>query len=249
MVTNLKTFQLCPVYAFCRVCNEARLFPRMLDSIEDVFFYGIIIYENCTDGTDMIAEKFCLSHRGFVCVRYPYAVLPPFHEQYRHRPPREIRLDTFYSTALSYIPQGAWFMKVDADMVFNATILRSIFRTSFLRLRAIHHIPRIEIHCEDSRAYVDRRIPTRNPGDQLLLPNQGISYVMDGARYEKMIIRNRLPRFRYSIPLGVTFHFPCEKSWRRCHLDMKYAILFTRAFPKIRSSWPDQICESLGKEL
>jgi hypothetical protein len=219
----------------------------MLASIEEVFSYGVILYQNCTDGTDMIAEKFCLSHRGFACVRYPYVVIPPFDKRYRHNPPREMRLDTFYSTALSYIPQGAWFMKVDADMVFNATILRSIFAPSFLQFRAIYSISRIDIYCEGSRAYIDRRIPMKNPGDQLLLPNQGISYRMDGIRWEVMVIHNDLPRFTNSIPLGVAFHFPCEKSWRRCHLNMHYGIPFVQAFPKISSPWPDEICTALAK--
>jgi hypothetical protein len=66
------------VYAFCRVHNEARMFRRMLASIEHVFYYGVIGYENCTDGSNKIAHEFCHRHPGSVCVQYPYGVLPPF---------------------------------------------------------------------------------------------------------------------------------------------------------------------------
>jgi hypothetical protein len=139
------------VNAFCHIHNQGMLAKIALECflsyserhpnaatnghIHRIWFCsGVVIDEDYIDDTEGIAYECCLYPPGFGCVRYPYAVFPQVDERYRHSPAPEKQLDTFYSVALLYLPPGAEFVKVDGDLVCNATVLPFLSGPHFWRL-------------------------------------------------------------------------------------------------------------------
>ena len=101
-------------WAFIHVCNEAITLRACLDSILPAIQRGIIIYNDCTDGSEEIILDFCQKYPSFIPIKYPYTV------QICNPSREENKFVSSCNFALSYIPKKQWFINIDADHIYDA---------------------------------------------------------------------------------------------------------------------------------
>jgi hypothetical protein len=232
------------------------MFFMMLKSIEAVFLRGVIAWQHDDNETAILARGFCRTHAGFECYEYPFRVLRSGSEEYFSSPPPEVRLDTYYSTALSLIPANVWFMKIDADQIYEASILLKVVR-SVRSIMTVICFPRLNLMCRSRRAFVFRSSAVVNPCDQWVVFNNGVVFRMNlrrdlGGPWEEAVFLRSTARV--SAPLMI-YHFPSEKSWRRWNVAQHELILFSEWYSSAERSTrrslnrriPDCVCESLSE--
>ena len=78
----LKSEPVVDPYAFIRVKNESITIKASLNSILPVIKKGVIAYNDCTDGSDLVILDFCKQNPGFIPFHYPYHVVEPNHPDY-----------------------------------------------------------------------------------------------------------------------------------------------------------------------
>ncbi len=121
------------IWAFIRVYNEMVTVRACLESIKPVIKHGVIAYHklrdrDVDDGTIAYIHQFVKENPGFIIYEYPYQIYPPCHNAYRNidKIPKEQRIDSYYQAVFDQIPDGAWFMKIDADHVYETEKLEAL---------------------------------------------------------------------------------------------------------------------------
>lgn len=204
-------------WAFIRVCNERETLEQSLNSILGAISKGIIVYNECTDGSDEIIKQFCLKNPGFICKEFPYNVMQCRHHKDEVKKKRS--LAEYYNFALSFIPKNEWFIKIDTDQIYDCQKLKASFSLPKSRREIVCYF-RMELHCFDGRIYIHRHTPIKDFGDHWLLYNKYSDFFDHVLRedgdflegYEMInfgfITKNYVPELN-------TWHFPYMKASRR----------------------------------
>ena len=207
-------------WAFIHVCNEERTLKQSLESIVPAISRGVIAYNECTDKSKEIIDEFCRKNTGFICVYYPYDVANV--ECTKSEKSSKKSLSDYYNFALSFIPQGDWLIKIDADQIYDAKKLKESF-SLVKRTNEIVFYFRINLHFADSKIYIDRDAPIFDPKDHWLICNKGLYF-------EDSIVRENGEEIFYYELLQIpfkhesydaelnTWHFPYMKR-RRAHCE------------------------------
>lgn len=204
-------------WAFIRVCNEKPTLAQSLHSIKDAFKRGIIVYNECTDGSKEIIQEFCKQYPHFKAVEYPYQVAQCTHK----RSEREYKkgLADYYNFALSFIPQNEWLCKIDVDQIYDAKKLKDSFSLPRTPDDIVFYF-RMNLHCFEEKIYLDKGNPVFEVYDHWLVCNRRLYFIESIQEESEDEIRSyellQIP-FAYNtfvVDLN-TWHFPKMKETRR----------------------------------
>lgn len=146
---------------------------QSLDSIVEAISRGIIVYNECTDGSEEIIKEFCSKHQGFKCIEYPYKVAQCWCSQEDFE--NKKTLADYYNFALSFIPQGEWLIKIDTDQIYDAQKLKESFALAKTPRDIVCYF-RINLHCFDNKIFIDKNSPILDPRDHWLICNNGLFF-------------------------------------------------------------------------
>lgn len=204
-------------WAFIRVCNERETLKQSLESIIGAISRGIIVYNECTDGSEEIIKDFCSKHQGFREMPYPYKVSPC--RCTRAEFVTKKTLADYYNFALSFIPQGEWLVKIDTDQIYDCQKLKESFSLATSTQDIVFYF-RLNLHLFDEGIFIDKINPISDPKDHWLLCNKGLFFINDIQEGDDLrIFYWELLQISYSYqsidaPLN-TWHFPFLKESRR----------------------------------
>ena len=201
-------------WAFIRVKNEALTLPLALESMLPALQRGIIAYNDCDDGSEEIILEFCARYPSFIALKYPHTI------ELESPKSEENKLHHYYNWALSFIPKGEWFIKIDADHVYDAKKLFESFYTIKGDNEAIAY-PRINFLFIDNQIHIQK---LENYGyiygrDQLLIKNSGVHFLPRmTCKYSQWIDSNgNNEKILYSevqaIPKGLHIHTARLMQW------------------------------------
>lgn len=201
-------------WAFIRVKNEALTLPLALESMLPALQRGIIAYNDCDDGSEEIILEFCARYPSFIALKYPHTI------ELESPKSEENKLHNYYNWALSFIPKGEWFIKIDADHVYDAKKLFESFYTIGGDNEAIAY-PRINFLFIDNQIHIQK---LENYGyiygrDQLLIKNSGVHFLPRmTSKYSQWIDSDgNNEKILYSevqaIPKGVYIHSARLMQW------------------------------------
>ena len=228
-------------WAFIRVCNEAITLKACLESILPAIQRGVIAYNDCTDGSEEIILEFCAKFPSFIPAKYPHSV------QIKNPQSDENKFATYCNFALSFIPQGEWLVKIDADHIFDAKKLYKSFYlvkspNDRLCLATIHFCIknnqvfaiRLEEHREGDTNFIENFLDKGH--DQWLICNENfyfadifvdffshIYYSINAGNYE-------CPNLHQSNVIYtkcLSYHFPTIKNSRSINNDKSIKTAFT----------------------
>lgn len=204
-------------WAFVRVCNEKETLRQSLKSILGAISKGVIVYNECTDGSDEIIKEFCIENSGFLYKEYPYQVMQCFH----HKDEKEYKksLADYYNFALDLIPKGEWLIKIDTDQIYDYKKLKASFSLPKSRREVVCYF-RLELHCFNNRIYINRHTPIKDLGDHWLFYNQYSNFFdhilrEDGDFEEGYEMLDFGFVTKEYVPELNTWHFPYVKSSRK----------------------------------
>lgn len=198
-------------YAFIRVKNEM---PSLKASLESISFlkHGVIVYNECIDGSEQVIKAFCEKHHGFKAYKYPYKIRP-LNKANWQKPETRKELYEYYNFALSKIPKNAWLLKIDADQIY----LKEETLKSFKLVKYQNDVvcyPRINLHVLDREVLVDKHVAIRDVMDHWLIFNANLSfkpYIENDKVMEILHIARPVRWLKTSIN---SYHFPLLKKHR-----------------------------------
>lgn len=219
-----KNIQSVRPYAFVRVKNERVTLLASLNSILPAIDRGVIAYNDTDDGSEEIVLKFCKEHPGFKPFKYPYHVEPAHSKSYLGEVLMENRLDTYYNAALDQLPDNAWVIKVDADEVFDAKLLKESFKIIRHPYDVVSY-PRINVHVKNNKVFViccKGSVGIVNPYDHLLTNKQGLRYFMYVSRNPfRAYEMQDLSKKKVHTAKLIIYNFMYLKNWRSMGGDEK----------------------------
>lgn len=235
-------------WAVIRVKNEAITLRACLNSIVPLIHKGIIVYNECTDGSEEIIREFCDKHPGFIALEYPHKIL--MQTPAGIDPNTVAEENTLAGQAnfvLKHIPQGEWFIKIDADQVYFQDILRHSFSLPKKKSDWVIY-SRLDCHYDKERNL--KFIQYIRPGDHWLICNQGLRFINthrplgDGRTlfFEKMKFDRSAPRDFCYAPECSSLHFPALKKYRTYCFGEEHFKPFS-VFPPIAPK--DEISEEI----
>lgn len=205
-------------WAFIRIKNERPTLRLFLSQMSLAFKKGIIAYNDCTDGSENIILRFCQNNPSFIPYKYPFTVYGAHHPAYqlRNKIPYENTLAAYYNAALYLIPENEWFMKIDADQIFNPLALKYAF-SLVKNKHDIVSFSRLNIFRDNNNKL--QVLSFTCPNDQLLLCNNKVAFFNkkgikpngEPYAYETMILPAR-PKIKYIECSNL--HFLLEKTSR-----------------------------------
>lgn len=244
----LKSEPVVDPYAFIRVKNESITIKASLNSILPVIKKGVIAYNDCTDGSDLVILDFCKQNPGFIPFHYPYHVVEPNHPDYvAEIIPYQNTLAAYYNAALSFIPENSWLIKIDCDQIYFPDILRKSFSlpqkpseaVSYSRLDLINYHNSVKV------------IEYRRPGDHWLIYNNNLEFINDygytkqGDLYAwELLIKPKNFKMLYR-PECSSLHFSFEKKYRKFTLE-EDKLLSLEQFRKIAD--PEELSPDILKD-
>ena len=208
-------------WGFIRVFSEMKTFPLMLESIRGAVDKGVIAtHVGNSDETVAYAKRFCEDNPGFIFFEYPHTVVPAFSERYLEHPPYENTLAAYYNAVLAHIPAGAWFVKLDADQIYDARLLKEAFRliqtprdrVDFPRLNVVinaGHPEALSYICPQDQWVLKKRAGVHFKNVMGYTPSH------DFYAYEMLVSDTPFSRTAKAL----TIHFPYEKTWRNLPAD------------------------------
>lgn len=207
-------------WAFIRVKNEIETLRASLDSIvgnHKGIKRGVIVYNECDDGSDEVIKEFCQKHQGFICIEYPHQVLGVKHSKEE----REYKktLPEFYEFALSFIPQNQWLIKIDCDQIYDIDKLYKSFSLAKTFNDSVVYM-QLNLHIFEGRVYLNAKNPVFEYGDHFLICNRGL-YFIEGfvSSEDSQIYSYEMLKRNFSSNIKKTecvlWHFPYMKASRR----------------------------------
>lgn len=224
-------------WAFIRVSNESATLEQSLNSILGAFNRGIIVYNECTDGSDRIIQDFCKKHIGFKAIEYPYQVAQCRHKKNERATKKGLK--DYYNFALSFIPQNEWLCKIDADQIYDAKKLKATFSLPRTRDDIVFYF-RLNLHCFDGRIYIDKNDPIFDPYDHWLICNRYLYFIEDIQEESDDEVYSwellKIPFNYQTIIVDLnTWHFPKMKESRKKSAKIENYIPiseYTKIIPK-----------------
>ncbi|WP_366559247.1 beta-1,4-N-acetylgalactosaminyltransferase [Campylobacter sp.] len=243
-------------WAFIRVKNEDITLRASLESMLPAIQRGVIAYNDCTDTSEEIILEFCKQYPSFIPKKYPYEV------QMENPQSENNKLHSYYNFALSFIPKGEWFIKIDTDHIYDAKKLYKSFYGVKNDLTAIAY-PRINFLIINNEIYI------QNVGDngfiygsdQLLIKNKDLIFKERMTSKSSQWIDNEsIENILYSesmqIPKNVKIIFFNLMQWhflalkmRRVEFQKNLAILTLEEFKKIHKTKLNVIIDEKMLEL
>lgn len=205
-------------WAFVRVKDERKTLLASLNSILPVIKKGVIAYNDCTDGSDLIVKEFCERNPGFIPYEYPFYVEPAGSIKYSTGELLyENTLAAYYNAVMDQIPRGEWLVKVDVDQIYFPEILKHSFSLPKKKSDAVMY-SRLNV-VRDPFGEL-RVLGYVRPGDHWLIYNDGNLkfenvYLYDdngGFQSYELLRHSRLSSI-YK-PECSSVHFPFEKEYR-----------------------------------
>lgn len=206
-------------WAFIRVKDEKVTLLASLNSILPVIHKGVIAYNDCTDGSDRIIERFCLDNPGFIPFKYPFYVEPAGSRRYETGNLREENtLAAYYNAALEVIPKNEWIIKIDVDQIYFPRILEHSFFLPKSNKDIVSYSRLNVVRDKNNRVRVEKYL---RPGDHWLIFNDKINftnvfgYSESGEFYSWEHMQwegDKNPIFFK--PECSSLHFPYEKNYR-----------------------------------
>lgn len=159
-------------WAYIRVKNEAITLQASLESILPAFQRGVIGYNDCTDESEDIILKFCKQYPTFIPIKYPHTIdieNPQSHYN---------KLYVYYNYIIDWIPKNAWFIKIDADHIYN---VKKLYKSFYLlkNFRQAICLARINLYVENDEVYLikwDNHDYFMEPGDHIMTQNIDNNY-------------------------------------------------------------------------
>lgn len=222
------------IWAFIRAKNEIITIETSLNSILPTIQKGVIGYNKCPDeeddGTEQFILQFCKDHPGFIPCCYPYDVKPAHHEDYQSgNVKEEHRLDTYYNAVFQHIPEGAWFMKIDCDHVFDTEKFQKL-PYLIKEDKDIIALARMNFHYDGKELSIINIHTIVANGEWLLLKKENLIFRMQcGHQADGTFFAwERLERIKGDLLDGYylwytdlfNWHFPFMKTSK--HLEQKY---------------------------
>lgn len=205
-------------WAFIRVKDERPTLLASLNSILPAIHKGVIAYNDCTDGSDMIIKQFCRDHPEFIPFHYPYYVEPAGSKKYQTGELKEENtVAGYYNAALSLIPKNEWLIKIDADQIYFPEILEHSFYLPKSTKDVVSYSRLNLVRDGDNNLRVEDYL---RPGDHWLVFNDNIHFINvhgysnEGKFYSYELVqwnKNKIP-FK---PECSSVHFPFEKNQRK----------------------------------
>lgn len=188
----------CNVYVFMRVKNEENTIINSLNTLLPYINHGVIGYNDNSDNSESIIHDFCSKHINYKYLKYDYSVIPVNSKLYLKNQPYENRLDGYYNTVLTAIPNNNWLLKADADELYNSYLLYNISFNKKYR-KFLICLPRVNIYLINCTFYALKKKYKVNPCDQWLFYKTGeekfVMKVYNNSRdlvaYEFLIYGNR----------------------------------------------------------
>ena len=205
-------------WAFIRVKDERKTLLASLNSILPVIKKGVIAYNDCTDGSDVIIKDFCEKNPGFVPYEYPFYVEPAGSKKYSTGELEEKNtLAAYYNAVLSQIPIGEWVIKIDVDQIYFPEILKHSFSLPKNRSDFVSY-SRLDVIRDGSGNL--RVLRYARPGDHWLICNDGklkfenVYLYDDEGKYCAYESLRPGKRNLWYKPECSSVHFPSEKKYR-----------------------------------
>jgi len=236
-------------YAFIRVKNEAITLKASLNSILPVIKKGVIAYNDCTDGSDLIIQDFCKRNPGFIPFHYPYHVVEQNHPDYAtDKIPYENTLAAYYNAALAFIPQNSWLIKIDCDQIYFPEILKESFSLPKNNFEVVSYSRLDLVRCNTSVKVIEYK----RPNDQWLIYNNNLKFINRHGYYKKngkyyaweFLVMPKEYKILYKPECSI-FHFPAEKGYRVFTLN-EDRLMSLEQFRKIAD--PKEISPGLLKD-
>lgn len=204
-------------WAYIRVKNEIDTLQASLDSIVGGIKRGVIVYNECNDGSEEVIKNFCKKHQGFICVEYPYEVLGVEHLKQE----REYKktLPEFYNFALSFIPKNEWFIKIDCDQIYDSEKLQKSFSLAKSFNDVVVYM-QLNLHIFDNRVFIRIKDPVVEHGDHFLMCNRDVYFVESFVASSEMECKSyEMLKRTFSSKIKKTqcvlWHFPYIKASRQ----------------------------------
>lgn len=186
------------VYGFMRVKNEEKCIYYSLFTLAPFINNGVIGYNDITDNSEFKILDFCSRNRYYKNLKYAYHVIPAKSKLYTKEQPYENRLDGYYNSPLSLIPNNNWLLKAHADELYNSYILHKI---AYIKnyMKYLICLPRVNIYLINCKFYALKKNYIVNPCDQWLFYKTGeekfVMKVFNDSKgfhaYEFLIYGNR----------------------------------------------------------
>ncbi len=234
-------------WVFLRVYNEITTLKACLDSIQPVLKKGVIAYHKLRegdedDGSIAYIKQFVKENPGFIVYEYPEVVYPGSDAHYKGdfaSIPKAKRINTYYQKVFELIPNGEWFMKIDADHIWDTEKLREAL---YLPQNDDEFIsfPFLNVHYQDGEVYSIKDEPfgvrtVAAEGDHWLVKKRPEHYFyFKSFTSYKTGIFNAYELFNWKKVGNLTvvetdvinWHFKFMKAWRaKKKLDIKLEVL------------------------
>lgn len=209
-------------WAFLRVKNEAQMLEKLLSSIEGIIHKGVLAYNPSEDHTEQVILNFCQRHPGFIPFCYAHPIIPAHSVEYLKPHAPEQTLAAYYNAALAHIPDGAWFIKLDADHIYDREKLKA-----FLYLpqhdNELIVLSRLNLHLIDNQVYIHQQYPYVDVGDSWMMKKtpqlhfqMSIEALSDGScrAYERL---KKAHNRTYIYTDCINLHFPAMYKQRQAH--------------------------------
>lgn len=208
-------------YAFIRVKDEAITLKDSLNSILPIIKKGVIAYNDCTDGSDLIIRDFCKRNPGFIPFHYPYHVVEQNHPDYATgKIPYKNTLAAYYNAALALIPPRSWLIKIDCDQIYFPNILKKSFSLPKNNYEVVVY-SRLDLVRYNNSVKV---IEYKRPEDHWLIYNNNLKFINRYGHYKngdyyawEFLVIPKKYKILYR-PECSSLHFPMEKSYRKITL-------------------------------
>lgn len=212
-------------WTFIRVRNEIVTIDSCLKSILPAIKKGVIGYNDCDDGSEEYILEFCRQNPGFIPIKYPYSVRPPYFLDKLGEEEEEKNSFTAYSNyVLSCIPENEWIIKIDCDHIYNAEKLKQLFYIPKDENDCII-ISKLNLHYDTkiNKLYAFKGVELNEATDHWILKNKNLKFEhfynmkfkdIDGKR--KIIKQEELDVSAKRIIFTelVNYHFPLVKNYR-----------------------------------
>lgn len=220
-------------WAFIRVKDEMRTLPACLNSITPTINKGVIAYNPSNNlEEERFILDFCKQHNGFIPFKYNHDIIPANSREYLSSTDKNRHLDTYYNAAFNLIPDGEWFIKIDADHIYDTKRLLQLLSLPTKDNQVIS-IARLNLDIADGQLRLIHfpQQPYVDPCDHWLMRKvPELKFTLDIAKedakhfhaYEKLSLDTTADKYQWDIIRTdlITWHFPYLKHARN-HLKRK----------------------------
>ncbi|MDR2526741.1 MAG: hypothetical protein LBC92_02600 [Rickettsiales bacterium] len=211
------------VYGCIRVRNEIITLEASLNSILPTIKKGVIAYNDCSDGSDIVIENFCKKNMGFIPAKYPYS-FNDFPNLTKNQ-----KMTQYSNFALDFIPKNEWVMKIDVDQIYDSDKIRQNINLISDNNDCV--IPtRLQSHYDGENLYILKNKPFLDDADHWILLNKYLEFTDCNPKDERKDYESSCENLsntgrRHIYGEISSYHFPFMKK-NRNEVDYNNLMLF-----------------------